>query len=96
MEWAVNEERPAIVTGPGVLDVTVWRQKESMTVHIVNLTNAMMMKGPFRGINRVGEQRVRVRLPDGRRPREIQLLVNGSVPRVEQAQARSGGDRPVI
>ena len=48
VEWATNEERPATVTGPGVLDVTVWRQKESMTVHLVNLTNPMMMKGPIR------------------------------------------------
>ncbi len=84
--WAANEERPATVTGPGVLDVTVWRQKESMTVHIVNLTNAMMMKGPFREINPVGEQRVRVHLPGGRRPRRIQLLVSGIVPRVEQSE----------
>lgn len=86
VEWAANEERPATVTGPGVLDVTAWRQKESMTVHIVNLTNAMMMKGPFREINPVGEQRVRVRLPRGRRPRRIQLLVSGIVPRVEQSE----------
>ena len=31
-----------------MLDVTVWRQKDSMTVHLVNLTNPMMMKGPMR------------------------------------------------
>ena len=35
VEWAANEERPVTVTGPGVLDVTVWRQQESMTVHLV-------------------------------------------------------------
>ena len=26
--WATNEDPPVTVTGPGVLDVTVWRQKE--------------------------------------------------------------------
>ena len=52
-------------TGPGVLDVTVWRQKDSMTVHLVNLTNPMMMKGPFRELIPVGPQTVRVNL--GRR-----------------------------
>ncbi|MBI3696937.1 MAG: hypothetical protein HY238_19150, partial [Acidobacteria bacterium] len=62
VEWAANEERPVTVTGPGVLDVTVWRQKESMTVHLVNLTNPMMMKGPFRELIPIGEQRVVVRL----------------------------------
>ena len=64
VEWATNEEPPVTVTGPGVLDVTVWRQKDSMTVHLVNLTNPMMMKGPIRELIPVGEQRVRVRLPD--------------------------------
>ena len=48
VEWAANEPRPVTVTGPGMLDVAVWRQKDSMTVHLVNLTNPMMMKGPLR------------------------------------------------
>ena len=39
-----------------------------MTVHLVNLTNPMMMKGPFRELIPVGEQRVSVRLPEGARP----------------------------
>ncbi|MHB1037107.1 MAG: alpha-amylase family protein [Pirellulales bacterium] len=41
--WATAEEPPVVVTGPGVLDVTVWQQKDSLTVHLVNLTNPMMM-----------------------------------------------------
>ncbi len=39
------------------MDVTPWRQRNSMTVHLVNLTNPMFMKGPFREIYRVGAQR---------------------------------------
>ena len=42
-------ERPIVeVDGRGIIDVTVWRQRDSMTVHLVNLTNPMMMKGPLR------------------------------------------------
>ena len=67
VRWATNEEPPVQVTGPGVLDVTAWRQKASMTVHLVNLTNPMMMKGPFRELIPVGEQQVVVRLPEGRK-----------------------------
>jgi hypothetical protein len=77
IEWATNEEKPVTVTGPGVLDVTVWRQKESMTVHLVNLTNPMMMKGPFREFIPIGAQKMRVRLPDGKRAKKIQFLVSG-------------------
>ncbi|HEV8132463.1 MAG TPA: alpha-amylase family protein [Acidobacteriota bacterium] len=84
VEWATNEERPVAVIGPGVLDVTIWRQKDSMTVHLVNLTNPMMMKGPFRELIPVGEQRVRVRLPENRKARKVQLLVNEKSPRVEE------------
>ena len=83
VEWAANEERPITVEGKGVLDVTIWRQQASMTVHLVNLTNPMMMKGPFREIVPVGEQRVKLRL--GRSAKRIQLLVDGKEPRTSSA-----------
>ncbi len=83
--WAMNEEQPVTVTGPGVLDVTVWRQKDSMTVHLVNLTNPMMMKGPFREIIPLSEQKVRVRLPQGVRAKKVQLLESGRTPRFEES-----------
>ncbi|MEZ4659461.1 MAG: beta-galactosidase trimerization domain-containing protein [Caldilineaceae bacterium] len=54
VDWATNEPRPVTVNGPGVLDVTVWEQAGAMTVHLVNLTNAMMMKGPVRELTPVG------------------------------------------
>jgi hypothetical protein len=74
VQWSTNEEPVAEVTGPGVLDVTVWRQAASMAVHLVNLTNPMMMKGPFRELIPVGQQLVRVRLPEGRQPQRVRLL----------------------
>ena len=73
--WATNEEPRCTVTGPGVLDVTAWRQKASMTVHLVNLTNPMMMKGPFRELIPVGPQEVVVTMPEGKAARKVQLLV---------------------
>jgi hypothetical protein len=73
--WATGEEPPVRVTGPGVLDVTAWRQKRSMTVHLVNLTNPMMMKGPFRELIPVGPQEVVVAMPEGATARRIWLLV---------------------
>ena len=80
VEWATNEEAQLEVSGPGILDVTFWRQRSSFTVHLVNLTNPMMMKGPVRELVPVGEQRVRVRLPDGVTARELRLLVAGTMP----------------
>ena len=66
--WTTNEPPPVEVTGPGLVDVTVWRQRESMTVHLVNLTNPMMMKGPLREVIPIGPLKVRIRLPEGLAP----------------------------
>jgi hypothetical protein len=85
--WAANEPPPVQVAGPGLLDVTAWRQRGSMTVHLVNLTNPMMMKGPLREAIPIGPQRVRIRLPEGARPGRVQLLTAGVTPPVQ----RTGG-----
>ena len=75
--WALNEPPVLEVTGRGVLDVAVWRQKQSLTVHLVNLTNPMMMKGPLREVIPVGPLTVRVRMPDAARAKEARLLTAG-------------------
>jgi Hypothetical glycosyl hydrolase 6/Beta-galactosidase trimerisation domain len=73
--WATNEQPPVSVKGPGVLDVAIWTQSHSMTVHLVNLTNPMMMKGPVREIVPVPSQAVRVCVPHGKRVAAAHLLV---------------------
>jgi hypothetical protein len=85
VSWAANEAPPVQVTGPGLLDVTVWRQRDSMTVHLVNLTNPMMMRGPLREVIPVGPERVAVRLPAGTRAKKVQLLTAGTAPRVDES-----------
>jgi hypothetical protein len=75
VEWTTRGRTPVTVTGKGILDVTVWRQASSLTVHLVNLTNPMMMKGPVREVYPVGPQMVRLELPGGGRPRKATLCV---------------------
>jgi hypothetical protein len=87
VNWATNEEAPVMVTGAGVLDVTVWRQKKSLTVHLVNLTNPMMMKGPIRELIAIGEQRVRINLPSGAKPEKVRFLVAEKSPEFTQKGA---------
>jgi hypothetical protein len=57
-----------------------------MTVHLVNLSNPMMMKGPLREVIPIGGQEVKVRLPQGKKARRVQLLVAGGSPRVHESQ----------
>jgi hypothetical protein len=87
IRWAAHDDFPVEVEGKGILDVTAWRQKDSLAVHLVNLTNPMLMKGPFREIYPVGEQRVRLRLPKGVRPKKVKLLAAGA-----EAAFQTSGD----
>ena len=80
--WALNEELPVVVNGAGFVDVTVWRQENSMTVHLVNFTNPMMMKGPFRELIPV-DLKVRLNIPAGQIASGVRLLVRDTIPEAE-------------
>jgi hypothetical protein len=82
VNWALDEEPIAAIKGPGVIDVNVWRQEKSMTVHLVNLTNPMMMKGPFRELIPV-EAQVTVQVPTGAKVTGVKLLMSGQSPRFD-------------
>ncbi len=85
VQWATNETPVVTVEGPGVLDVTVWRQKDSLTIHLVNLTNPMMMKGPFRELIPIGPQKVTLNLLPGTRSKNVKLLALDKKPSVHKS-----------
>ena len=89
--WATNETAPLSVEGQGVLDLSIWEQKNSMTVHLVNLTNPMMMKGPVREAIPISSQQVRIRVPAGKQIGKARLLVAGS-----EVHYRTDGDGILI
>jgi hypothetical protein len=84
VDWAANEPHPVTVKGSGVLDVTIFRQKQSMTVHLVNLTNPMMMKGPIREFIPSPPQEVTIPIPQGIKTGKVKLLVSARTPQVRQ------------
>ncbi|RDC64439.1 beta-galactosidase trimerization domain-containing protein [Adhaeribacter pallidiroseus] len=77
--WALNEDPMVEVTGPGIMDVTTWQQKSSLTVHLVNLTNPMMLKAPFRELIPVDVQ-VKIRVPQNKKVTQVQLLLSEQKP----------------
>jgi len=87
VRWVANEAQPLQVEGPGVLDVALWKQQSSVTGHLVNLSNPMMLKGPFREILPVGPQKVLLRLPEGAKARGVRFLVSEATPRWRQSGA---------
>lgn len=78
VRWATGEPQPVDVEGPGVLDVTIWRLPQALTVHLVNLTNPMLMRGPIREHLPVGPQIVRMRLSDDAVPVRVRFLRSGA------------------
>jgi hypothetical protein len=86
VSWAADEVPPVVVSGPGILDVAAWRQRSSMTVHLVNLTNPMMMKGPFRQLLPIGPLGVTLQVPADARIGGVRLLTAGTTPATRQIQ----------
>jgi hypothetical protein len=76
IRWALNEEPVVEIEGAGVIDVTAWKQEKSMTVHMVNLTNPMLMKGPFRELLPISAK-ARIKIPDGLSVKDVELLMSG-------------------
>ncbi len=81
VHWASNAPQPLAARGKGVLDVSLWMQKDSLTAHLVNLTNPMMMKGPLREIIPSPPQEIVIQIPESRRVSAVHLLVSGRKPK---------------
>jgi hypothetical protein len=79
VEWAAaGRANPLRVQGSGIFDLAYWRQKESLAIHLVNLTNPMTMKGPFRELYPVGPIDVEAELPPAASVRSVKLLESGA------------------
>ena len=79
--WAHGGAQPLVVTGKGILDVSLWEQKGSITAHLVNLTNPMMLKGPVRELIPSPPQKVRIAIPKGKTVKNVKLLVSSGPPK---------------
>jgi hypothetical protein len=75
--WARAAEPLVEVIGKGIVEVTAWEQESSMTVHVVNHTNPMYLKGPFHEVLPSPPQHVRIAIPAGRSVTEARLLRSG-------------------
>ena len=75
-----------------MLDISYWRQKNSLAAHLVNMNNPMMMKGPYREIMpRRALSPCRWRSRRARKSARCKLLESGDVPKTSR-----DGDRLVV
>jgi Hypothetical glycosyl hydrolase 6 len=80
VRWAAEDDIPLTIEGPGFLDCHLYRQPGRVILDCVNLTNEGTWRGPIDELIAVGPMRVRVRLPEDVRGRDVRLLVSGRTP----------------
>ncbi len=79
-----------------MVDISYWRQKNSLAAHIVNMNNPMMMKGPYREMLPAGPYSVSLEIPAGAKTGAVRLLESGAVPKTSRDGARLVVEVPKI
>jgi Hypothetical glycosyl hydrolase 6/Beta-galactosidase trimerisation domain len=78
VQWAANEPAPLRSRGAGFFDITAWRQKDSIAIHLVNMTNPMAMRPNVHELIPSQPQHVELDLPPGSRITRARTLVKES------------------
>ena len=77
LRWVAGNQAPVSVTGAGVIESVAWETQAGFAVHVLNYTNPAMHRGSIREFFPIGEQKVRMRMPEGRRVTKVELLKAG-------------------
>ncbi len=74
IRWVAGGDSPVTVEGDGVIETFAWETDAGFAVHILNYTNPAMHRGWLRQYYPIGAQKVRMKLPPGRRVTRVELL----------------------
>jgi hypothetical protein len=77
VDWVTQEDRLVILQGPGLFDIAIWEQENSLAIHLVNMNNPMYMQGPCRELLPSLPQELSINLPKGVKPKSVKLLSRG-------------------
>jgi hypothetical protein len=81
VRWILAGDAPVSIEGQGVIESFAWETEAGFALHVLNYTNPAMHRGWIREFFPIGPQKIRMRLPDGRRVTQIELLrAEGNVP----------------
>lgn len=78
IRWIAGQDQPVVVEGEGVIETFAWETQAGFAVHLLNYTNPAMHRGLIRDFYPIGEQRVKMKLPSGRRVTRVELLRAGT------------------
>ncbi|MGD0224814.1 MAG: beta-galactosidase trimerization domain-containing protein [Terriglobia bacterium] len=69
-----GEDQPVSISGDGLIEAFAWETQAGFAVHVLNYTNPQVHRGWIREFYSIGEQRVRMQLPEGRNISRVELL----------------------
>jgi hypothetical protein len=74
ISWIAGQQQPVTIVGEGIIECFAWETQAGFALHVLNYTNPSFHRGWLREFYPIGEQRVRMQLPAGRRISRVQLL----------------------
>jgi hypothetical protein len=78
IRWVAGGDAPVAVQGDGLAETFAWETEAGFAVHILNYNNPAAHKGWLRSFSPIGAQKVRMKLPAGRRVTRVELLTAGT------------------
>jgi len=77
IRWVAGGDLPVSIEGEGVIEIFAWETQAGFTIHLLNYTNPNLHRGWIRNFYAIGEQKVRMRLPEGKCVTRVELLRAG-------------------
>ncbi len=74
IRWVAGDTAPVTVEGKGLVEIFAWETEPGFAVHVLNYTNPNAHHGWFSEFYPIGAQKVRFKLPAGRRVTRVELL----------------------
>jgi hypothetical protein len=74
VRWILRGETPVSITGEGVVEAFAWETEPGFAVHVLNYNNPNLHRGWIRQFYPIGQQRVQMDVPGGRRVSRVELL----------------------
>jgi hypothetical protein len=77
VSWTAGNDLPLHIEGAGLIDCHLYRQRDCVILHVVNMTNPGAWRAPIDELIPIGPLRVAIKLLQGVRGRRVKLLVAG-------------------
>jgi hypothetical protein len=74
IRWVAGAPAPVSVEGKGLVEIFAWETDPGFAIHVLNYTNPNAHHGWFSEFYPIGAQKVRFKLPPGRRVTRVELL----------------------